>query len=229
MEQTFVTDQDNAIIYAGERGELPAFADEVNRNLDACGFPLCKGDIMARNPRWCLTAQEWRAVFDGWIRNYHPEALMHASIFFDLRPVAGNAHLAVRLHEAVLAQASASAGFLRAMAETALSARPPLGLISDFGEDEIDLKALGTRPFVDAARVLALAAGSAETGTAARLRQAGESTAVDAFHYLQMLRLRKVGNRVRVAELNEIDRRVLKESFRQAVRLQTRIRLDHRL
>ena len=229
MEQTFVTDQDNALIYAGERGELPAFADQVNRTLDACGFPLCKGDIMARNPRWCLTAQEWRALFDGWIRNTEPEALLNASIFFDLRPLAGNAHLAGRLRESVLAQAADNSAFLRAMAETALRARPPLGLLSDFGEDEIDLKALGTRPFVDAARVLALAAGSPETGTAARLRAAGESTAVEAFHYLQVLRLRKLGNRIRVDELNPIDRRVLKESFRQAVRLQTRIRLDYRL
>jgi len=52
---------------------------------------------------------------------------------------------------------------------------------------------------------------------------------VEAFHYLQMLRLRKLGNRIRVEELNEIDRRVLKESFRQAVRLQSRLRLDYRL
>jgi CBS domain-containing protein len=229
MEQTFVTDQDNALLYAGERGELPAFADQVNRNLDACGFPLCRGDIMARNPRWCLTAQEWRSLFDGWIRNTEPEALLNASIFFDLRPLAGNAHLAGRLRASVLAQAADNGAFLRAMAETALRARPPLGLLTDFGEDEIDLKALGTRPFVDAARVLALAAGAPETGTAARLRAAGESTAVEAFHYLQMLRLRKLGNRIRVEELNEIDRRVLKECFRQAVRLQSRLRLDYRL
>jgi len=229
MEQTFVTDQDNALIYEGERGDLAAFADQVNRGLDACGFPLCRGDIMARNPRWCLTAQEWRRVFDGWIRNNDPEALLNASIFFDLRALAGNAHLAGSLREAVLAQAAANPAFLRAMAQTALRARPPLGLLADFGEDEIDIKALGTRPFVDAARVLALAAGSPETGTAARLRAAGESTAVEAFHYLQMLRLRKLGNRIRVEELNEIDRRVLKESFRQAVRLQSRIRLDYRL
>ena len=52
---------------------------------------------------------------------------------------------------------------------------------------------------------------------------------MEAFHYLQVLRLRKLGNRIRVDELNPIDRRVLKESFRQAVRLQTRIRLDYRL
>jgi CBS domain-containing protein len=102
-------------------------------------------------------------------------------------------------------------------------------LIGDFTEDELDLKALGARPFVDAARVLALEAGSPETGTAARLRGAGESTAVAAFHFIQALRLRRQGNRVRVRELNEIDRRVLKEAFRQAVTLQERVRLDHRL
>ena len=146
-----------------------------------------------------------------------------------MRPLAGNAHLVGNLRAAVLAQAADNGAFLRAMAETALRARPPLGLLTDFGEDEIDLKALGTQPFVDAARVLALAAGSPETGTAARLRAAGENTAVEAFHYLQMLRLRKLGNRIRVEELNQIDRRVLKESFRQAVRLQSRLRLDYRL
>jgi CBS domain-containing protein len=230
MEQTFVTDQDNALIYSGDDpGELPQFADEVNRNLAACGFPLCKGDIMARNPRWCLTGLEWRRVFDDWIRNNDPEALLNASIFFDFRPLYGEARLAGELRESVLRQTKANRTFLRALGETALRLRPPLGLISDFTEDEIDLKALGARPFVDAARVLALEAGSAETGTAARLRGAGENTAVAAFHFIQALRLRREGNRVSVRELNEIDRRVLKEAFRQAVTLQERIRLDYQL
>jgi len=234
MEQTFVTDQDNALIYGGDngggaKGALLDFADQVNRTLDACGFPLCKGDIMARNPRWCLTAQEWRRVFDDWIRNTDPEALLGASIFFDFRPLAGEARLAGDLREAVLAQAAANRTFLRAMADTALRARPPLGLIGDFSENEIDLKALGARPFVDAARVLGLAAGSPETATAARLRAAGEKTAVEAFHFIQMLRLRNEGNVIQVKALNEIDRRVLKEAFRQAVALQSRLRLDHQL
>ena len=229
MEQTFVTDQDNALIYGADKGELLAFADEVNRTLDACGFPLCKGDIMARNPRWCLSAQEWRRVFDDWIRNTDPEALLGASIFFDFRPLAGEARLAGELRGAVLAQAAANRAFIRAMAETALRARPPLGLIADFSEDEIDLKALGARPFVDAARVLGLAAGCPETGTAARLRAAGEKTAVEAFHYVQMLRLRNEGNRIQVKALNDIDRRVLKEAFRQAQTLQNRLRLEYQL
>ena len=226
MEQTLVTDQDNALIMDGERQAFLAFADQVNRDLHACGFPLCKGDIMARNPRWCLTPQEWRRVFDGWIRNNDPAALLHAAIFFDFRPLAGDARLAGVLRDAVLAQSKGNRTFCRAMAQAALETRPPLGLLSDFSADELDLKLLGARPFVDAARVLALAAGAPETGTAGRLRAAGEAVAVDAFHYVQTLRLRSGGNRVRVAELNAIDRRVLKEAFRQAALLQERLRMD---
>jgi CBS domain-containing protein len=228
MEQTFVTDQDNALIYSGAEAPL-AFADEVNRNLAACGFPLCKGDIMARNPRWCLTPEEWRGVFDGWIANSDGQALLDASIFFDFRPLAGDPRLAGALRDAVLSQTKANRAFCRAMAETALQARPPLGLIASFTADEINLKLAGARPFVDAARVLALAAGSPETGTAERLRAAGERTMVDAFHYIQSLRLKREGNLVRVAELDDIERRVLKGAFRQAALLQERLRLDFSL
>ncbi|HWM42657.1 MAG TPA: DUF294 nucleotidyltransferase-like domain-containing protein [Burkholderiales bacterium] len=226
MEQTLITDQDNALIIETEKEAFLAFADQVNRDLDACGFPLCKGDIMARNPRWCLRLGDWRGVFDGWIRNNDPQALLNASVFFDFRPLAGEARLAGELRDAVLAQTKANRVFCRAMAQTALQTRPPLGLLADFSSDELDLKALGARPFVDAARVLALAAGSPETGSAARLQAAGEKNAVDAFHFIQTLRLKHERNRIRPEELTDIDRRVLKEAFRQAIVVQERLRLD---
>jgi len=227
-EQTFVTDQDNALIVEARSDAFLAFADEVNRGLEACGFPLCKGDIMARNPRWCLDAREWRAVFDGWIRNPLPAALLNAAIFFDFRPLAGEARLAGVLREPVLAQTRGNPAFLRALAQAGLESKPPLGLLRDFAGDQIDLKGSGARLFVDAARVLALAQGSPETGTAARLRAAGDAASADAFHYVQGLRL-KHGNGVRVASLGALDRRVLKEAFRQAALLQERIRLDYAL
>ena len=55
-EQTVHTDQDNALLFEGAdaaalRARLLPFAAEVNRILDRCGFPLCRGDVMARNPR----------------------------------------------------------------------------------------------------------------------------------------------------------------------------------
>jgi CBS domain-containing protein len=258
MEQTLATDQDNALIFAADgdpdaaRRVLLGFANEVNLGLEACGFPLCEGDIMARNPRWCLTLEEWQRVFDGWIRNTSPEALLNAAIFFDFRPIAGEPALAGVLREAVLAKTHGNPAFGRAMTESASQSRPPLGLLDGFVAEDagrfpgtIDLKAGGARLFVDAARVLSLAHALPPTGTAARLRAAGAagalppeevSASVDAFHYVQGLRLRHqhlegeppkgAENRIDPEKLNAVDARILKAAFRQAALLQERLRMD---
>jgi CBS domain-containing protein len=259
MEQTLATDQDNALILEpgtseAQRKPFLAFADEVNRALDACGFPLCKGDIMARNPKWCLPLEGWRAIFDGWIRNPDPKALLNAAIFFDLRPLAGETQLAGQLRDGLLAQTAGNPAFLRAMASNALQVRPPIGLLRDFVTDDskefpntLDLKMLGVRPYVDAARVWALAHRLAGTGTAERLRGAAKAGAMPeqeaadacaAFHFIQALRLRHQHleqpapggeNRIDPDALNALDRRLLKETFRQTGKLQERLRLDYQL
>ena len=257
MEQTLATDQDNAIVFTGggadARARLLGFASEVNDTLAACGFPLCKGDIMARNPRWCLTLQEWTERFDDWMRNAHPEALLNAAIFFDFRALAGEEALASRLRDFLLEAVPRRPAFLHQMAANALQARPPLGFFTDIAVDEstggmLDLKLHAARPFVDAARIFALAAGVEATNTAERLRAAGPrlrmsedevATAVQAFQFVQMLRLRRQEegprgdfegrNRVDPAALNSLDRRILKEALRQARKLQNRLALDYRL
>jgi CBS domain-containing protein len=259
MEQTLATDQDNALILEpgtaeADRKPFLEFADEVNRGLDACGFPLCKGDIMARNPKWCQPLEGWRATFDGWIRNPDPKALLNAAIFFDLRALAGEAQLAGQLRDALLAQTAGNPAFLRAMASNALQVRPPIGLLRDFVTDDskefpntLDLKKLGVRPYVDAARVWALAHRLAGTGTAERLRGAAKAGAMPeqeaadacaAFHFVQTLRLRHQHlerpapggeNRIDPDALNALDRRLLKETFRQTGKLQERLRLDYQL
>ena len=72
-EQTLSTDQDNGIVYLPSVGQdtailkerLMAFARDVNKDLDIVGFPLCQGDIMASNPKWCMTLEEWQECFTG--------------------------------------------------------------------------------------------------------------------------------------------------------------------
>src|SRR5262249_17973980 len=142
----------------------------------------------------------------------------------------------------------ANAAFLRLMVQNALQVEPPLGLIRAFVVDDdatpkgtLDLKTRGTRLFVDCARVFALAQGITDTGTATRLRAAGEAllaeprhvaATVEAFHFLQLLRLRwqdqpaagAEPNRVDPYALNDVDQRMLKEAFRQAKQLQDRLR-----
>jgi len=260
-EQTFSTDQDNGIIFVcpdfADRDVLQLrfldFARDVNQGLARCGFPLCKGNIMASNPLWCLTQDEWRERFTQWIRLPEPEALLNATIFFDFRPLYGNEALAKALRKWLLQLTGSAKIFLRFMAENAVKAAPPLGMIRDFVFDNnaefphtLDLKAFGARPFVDAARIIALANGIPHSSTTARLRAAAEqmklggddvNAAIEGFFFIQKLRLsnqhadtRPGGeNRVDPDKLNELDRQVLKEAFKQAKRLQSRLQLEYRL
>ena len=261
LEQTFATDQDNGIIFEADDGEaeqvrqqLLPFARAVNRKLDACGFPLCKGDYMAGNPRWCLRPAEWRRAFAGWIEHPEPRALLNASIFFDLRPIYGNQALAERLREWVLGAAAARPLFLRFMAENACQVRPPLGTFRDFIYQRsrefphtIDLKMHGSLLFVDAARILSLAHGVPQTSTAQRLRgvaDAGHMSpeslagAVDGFYFVHLMRLRQqreasdrpgAANRIDPRRLRRADRYLLKDALRQAGRLQNRLVQDYQL
>lgn len=259
-EQTFATDQDNGIIFRDERPAaevrelLLPFAQAVNRVLDACGFPLCKGNIMAGNPEWCLSLAEWQSKFSSWMRSPEPKALLNSTIFFDFRALWGNAELADDLRNALNLEAHGNQRFLRAMAANALESGPPLGMFRNIvtsgsgrQANTVDLKAQGSRPFVDAARIYALAAGLSQTNTPERLRASGArlnipptevEAMVDAFHFVLLLRLRHQHlasgdpgdiNRIDPDRLNELDRRILKEAFRQARNVQTRLRLDFQL
>lgn len=265
LEQTLATDQDNGIVFeAGTpddatrlREAFVPFARVVNQRLAACGFPLCEGNIMAGNPKWCLSLDEWRRNFGTWVRSPEPEALLNASIFFDLRPLYGAQALGDELKKWLLKITGSSAGagrlFLRILTENALQQVPPLGFFRSFSyqsprdhPNTIDLKGQGARLFVDAARVLALAHRIPDTNTARRLQLAALSTGlrnedvramIDAFFFIQSLRLKHqyagaapgAANRVDPDTLNELDRLILKEAFRQAKKLQQRLQLEYQL
>ena len=264
FEQTLSTDQDNALIFTVPEGMtadqvraqlLPA-ARRINEMLAVCGFPLCRGNVMASNPQWCLSLEEWKQVFLNWIMNSTPDALLHASIFFDFRSLYGAHALAEELRLWLTGIAGDNSRFQHQMAENALRIRPPLGLVRDFvlgRENTLDLKLNGITPFVDAARIFSLATGVTSTGTIQRLRQSAPMlhipvTEVDgwinAFLFIQMLRLRHhyeasvrqkavgapaLNNLIDPALLNELDRRILKEAFRQARKVQTRLALNYQL
>jgi len=263
LEQTFSSDQDNGLLFESHAGgstaetrkTLLAFAREVNEALDACGFPLCNGNVMASNPELCLSLDEWKAKMGGWIGNPDPKALLDATICFDFRPLSGDASLAQTIREWLLPRTRARPAFLRLMATNALEARPALGVLADFATEDtpnapgtINLKLHGVRPFADAARVYALAFGLAQTGTGKRLRAAAAdlrmeppemAAIVDAFFFIQNLRLRiqarpgthshGSANQIDPRVLNDFERRILKEAFRQGRKLQQRLTLDYDL
>ena len=261
LEQTLGTDQDNGIIFPDSqslspdafREKLLPIAERINKQLDLCGFPLCKGNIMAGNPQLCMSLSEWKNTFADWIHRGDAPALLNASIFFDFRAVFGDQTLAIELRQWLNESIKDNRLFLRRMAENALANRPPLGLVRDFSVSDkegaphsIDLKINGVTPFVDAARIFSLQAGIPETGTLQRLRTCAGLWKLDkgqvdawceAFSFIQLLRLRlhhvqnrhslPLGNRIDPNTLNELDRRILKEAFRQARKLQALLERIH--
>lgn len=259
QEQTFSTDQDNGIVFAtpdgnpqSMRDRLLELAERINVGLDRCGFPLCKGNVMARNPRWCLTLDEWRARFSSWVRTPEPEALLNANIFFDFRAIHGKVELADALTAHMFSLTMDNRIFLAMLAENALSVAPPIGKLSRFSTDggeyagTIDLKRQGVRMFIDAGRVFALDYGVRATNTAQRLRLGEQKMRrnpraveadIAAFNFVQEMRLRGQlahapdspldPNRIDPYALNEIEQRILRESMHQAQLLQARLRMEY--
>jgi CBS domain-containing protein len=172
-DQSVITDQDNAIVLhdAFERERHDAYfrelAGRVSDGLDACGYPYCKGGVMATNDQWRQPLTQWKRYFEEWISKPDPRRLLHSSIFFDLDAVYGEEHFAEELQDLVARRAKASPLFLAALARNALSRTPPLGIFRSFvmekdgkHDNAINIKRRGIGPLNDVIRVHALAAGS---------------------------------------------------------------------
>ena len=204
-EQTSLSDQDNALLIddamAPEHDAYFAeLAQFISDALAQCGFSYCPGEVMATNQTWRQPLQAWRRYFDRWINSPEPKALMHASIFFDMRVLHGDEALYRQLRDEMLQQCRNSTIFHAAMASNALHHRPPLGFFRQFvlvhdGEhdDTLDLKHSGIIPIVDLARVFALSAGLPQLNTRRRLRAAEEAGvlshdgAEDLLHALELI------------------------------------------
>ncbi len=253
-EQTLKTDQDNGLVYEdppeaereGVAGYFAALATAMGEALVRVGFPRCPGGFMASNPQWCQPMAVWRGYFRSWMEEPEPTQLLNAALYFDLRPIAGRAAPGRTLWEWVCAEAPSRTVFLRYMAKAALERPAPLGLFGGFvvertgvHKDQIDLKARGIFPFVQAMRVCALSLGLPETNTVDRLlgaRAHGLFTAEetrdvqDAWEVVSRLRLARQlacvaagqppDNFVNPTTLGKGERLLLKEAFKALDRLQ---------
>jgi CBS domain-containing protein len=251
MEQTLLTDQDNALVYAADSARahdyFSALAEAVVRGLIQAGFPLCPGGFMAT--RWCKSLAGWQELFERWIRLPEPQALLDAAIFFDFRSVAGD--LPLSSLDEIIAAARSQNLFLCHLARGALDFSPPLGFFNRLRSENgaIDLKKCAVAPIVGLARAAALAAGSHARSTLERLAAiknsqgllSGEDAAAlaEIFPALFQLRLQHqlqqlaagvtIDHGVKLAELSSLTRRQLKDAFIAIKRIQDGARVAWRL
>ena len=259
-EQTFRTDQDNAIIYDDPRDDEEAvgayfhsFALSMRESLAKCGFPPCRADYMASNPRWRRPLKVWKSYFAEWINTPTPEAILFTLIFFDFRPVYGDFTLAERLRAYLGTVLKNQNRFLMSMADEILRNKPPLGFWGAFkveksGEHKnaINIKMNGLAPIVDAARHSALHKGVYNTSTIERLRELKDKRSMisefcdeleQAFEFLMSLRIRRQFDRMEAGAepdnfinpgaLGHLERKMLGESFKIIARTQESIKAHY--
>ncbi len=263
-EQTFSTDQDNAIIFEDPdskkqedkaREYFLKFAKKAVGHLAACGYTLCKGDIMASNPKWNLPFSGWQSLFDHWIFSPDPKQVLHSTIFFDFRPAFGKMELAHNLRNHLIKRGLHEKIFIHHLARDCMTARPPLSMFNKFimeksgkHKGHIDLKTKGMVPFVDFARLVSLDHGIAATNTLERIESVEEQNIIsndfaarirESYEFQMRLRImnqlnmvkdgKEPDNFINPSELTDIERHTLKKAFLLIGELQSYIENSYHL
>ncbi|RVU83521.1 cyclic nucleotide-binding/CBS domain-containing protein [Leucothrix sargassi] len=245
-EQTAHTDQDNGLILSDEFD--PELHDEYFLNisnvvcdgLNACSYIYCPGNIMATNKEWRQPVSVWRTYFNDWIDRPQPQALLHASTFFDLRHIYGDESLLEGLKAETLKKTKSGSLFQAYLAGNALGNQPPLGIFKGFVLEKngdngkaLDFKKRGVTPVIDLARLYSLVMGLPQTNTFERLDAILEAPGgisddriadlKDAFEFISMTRLEHQAKQIEAGkspdnfvppeELSALQRRHLKDAF----------------
>nr|WP_319491433.1 DUF294 nucleotidyltransferase-like domain-containing protein [uncultured Desulfobacter sp.] len=248
-EQTLKTDQDNAIIYEdvnetdknSVNGYFLKLGEHVCNMLDKTGYDFCKGNIMAKNPKWCQPVSMWNKYFKEWIYNASSETLLKTSIFFDFRLGFGDIGLVNGLRATLFDFLDSRSVFFRYMAENTSQFRVPIGFWGNFiveskgqFKNTFDIK----KPMmivVDFARIYALQHKISATNTMERLELLHEKNVInesdynDLSHcYSYMMNLRFINqirgiinegkdpdNHINPKKLSRIEQQTLKEIFKK--------------
>lgn len=197
-EQTLVSDQDNAIVYADPVSDTDTeataayfnhLADQVCTRLDMAGYRFCEGNNMAKNPKWCQPLSVWKQYFHTWIRKATRQDLLYSSIFFDFKGTYGDLSLSSKLKDHLFECIRGWSGFLRNMTENALYFRPPIGLFGKLKKatdglhkNAFDIK-YAMLPITDVTRVYALKNNIYQTNTLKRLFRLYTRHAITAKEY----------------------------------------------
>jgi len=259
MEQTLATDQDNAIIYEDVSKENEDYtqkyflklAGKVCTSLNKTGYALCKGNIMAMNPKWCVPLKTWRNHYKTWIISPEPQNLLDAMIFFDLRTVFGDDKFVMELKNLISQTVNDNSVFTFHMANYIVKYKIAQSVGGTGGSDKnaefYDFKNVIT-PLIIFARLYALKHSILDTNTLGRLKMLNEKQLISAttyeeikwsYNYLMQMRYKHQlaliqndqlpNNFINMKGKNEIENILLKKIISQIYSLQSLLTADFKI
>ncbi|MEX0983054.1 MAG: DUF294 nucleotidyltransferase-like domain-containing protein [Bacteroidales bacterium] len=222
--------------------------ERVNSYLHTIGYQYCKGEVMAKNPKWTQPLERWKDYFTGWINTSNPQDILEAAIFFDFRFIHGDQQLVQQLREHVHKVSANKPVFFYHMAQAVLKFKPPMNIFGrivgrDAGADalEVDIKK-AMMPVLTFIRLYAIRENLGATNSLERLHALAERKSVDSTSYEElvqgyelMMRLRlkfqvesisqneEPGNIIDLNRLTRMEGAMLKKTFSQVTDLQTKV------
>jgi CBS domain-containing protein len=170
-EQLLQTDQDNALVYEDVPATLETatknyflvLATHINKGLFDIGYDYCPAEMMASNPKWCLSLSEWKSTVHHWITNPGKNEVLLSFIFFDYSLSYGDLDLVSHLSDYIFEEVKANPVFYIHLVSGALQSPSPTGFFRQFlleqdgaNKDFFNIKNRALMPLADAARVLIL-------------------------------------------------------------------------
>lgn len=170
-EQILRTDMDNAIVFKSSgseeqdkqiRKQLNLLAESVIQGMTYCGFARCQGGVMALNPKWCLSDQEWKKEILSIDTSTDSTQMLRAIIIYDMRHVTGNKLLIDSIRSTMFKHLASNDAVLKELAIMAIELSPPLNFLGKFivekrgrNSGEFDIKSRAMTPLRQAAQAFA--------------------------------------------------------------------------
>jgi len=261
-EQTLATDQDNAIVFEDveekrleyTRKYFHEFGVRVNKELNRVGYNYCKGDIMAKNPKWTQPLNSWKNYFSKWINTGNPQDVLEAAIFFDFRCVYGEESMIKELRNYVNEISNPKSVFCYHMAHAVLKFKPPLNIFghivgeeSQADELNLDIKKV-MLPVTTFIRLYSFTEKLTQTNSLERLAELFARKAIDntsyeevyqAYNFMMHIRLKSQvenitqneipNNIVNLNKLTRIEVATLKKLFSAIGSLHSKVSFDFKI
>ena len=187
FEQALWSDQDHGIVYETTSNEAQNYfltlGKEISDGLHSVGYEYCDGNVMASNPLWCKSLEEWKRQLKNWMEDESFDAIRHLLIFIDARVLVGQDSYIEELKRVIHTQIVESSYLLKRMLKNTMRLQKGIGvfgqlLVETHGSHtgEINLKQTTLFPYVNAVRLLALKEGVMKTSTLARLDSLSDKT-----------------------------------------------------
>lgn len=180
-EQGLISDQDHGFVFEKTDPKTMAYflklGEEVSDGLNIAGYPYCLGKVMASNPLWCKSLEEWKAQLFQWMEEESWESIRHLQIFYDARALIGTGHFVSELKDYIHQYKREHPVLLKRLLDNVMhlkSSIGPLGQILTIEKGKysgcVDLKYSAFIPYVNAVRLLTLKEEIQETTTVDRMK-----------------------------------------------------------